>query len=88
MATPPGLFVQLQSNRPSVAAAVYSNQQSSEFGSGMGYQCLADQGRCVSVSGMMYDGNYPLFDSIQQCQSFCSGPLAPYGSGGMKSDFK
>jgi len=71
MATPPGVFVQLE-----------ANSQQAGF---MGYQCLPSEGVCIPVQALTtYDQNYPLYNTRAECQQICSG-TGYGGGGGMRS---
>ena len=48
-----------------------------EYNGFMGYQCLPSEGVCIPVAAMTtYDQNFPLYNTVQQCQSVCGGYYA------------
>lgn len=80
MATPPGLLVQLAASSPQYVNVPVQNLTGGA--AVFGYQCDPSQNVCLAVNNFTADLNYPVYNSIQECQQVCAYGLP------MKQDFK
>ena len=90
MATPPGVFVQLEASRSPMMLVPTTSTVQNVLGGFMGYQCLPSEGICVPVGATTtYDSNFPLYNTVEQCQLQCGSGFggATYGGFGSYTNF-